>query len=697
MHRLRSYLLSRPILFGFLGTSSVFLAAHGPSVLMQHNDRSRTGAILQELTLNHSNVNAKTFGKIASYPVDDQIYAQPLIVPDQVIQGREEVNVVYVATVNNSIYAFDAQDFTRKQPLWHRNYNDAAKGIVPVRNTDVGQNCGEYKDFSGNIGIVGTPVIDDETDTMWFVTRTRQGSKYFQNLHAVDIKTGDERAHSPKLIEFETPGTGAGSVDGKIPFNPRTQNQRPALLLSKGSIYVGWASHCDTGPYHGILAGFDAQSLELQRVFNATPSGEEGGIWMAGQGPSADVDGNLYLITGNGTFDADKGGANYGQAIVKLVPEKDSFKVASWFTPFNFEALNATDSDLGASGALLIPDTNLVLGGGKGGTFYLVDRDKMGGFNADDDSQIVQSFDVAQTRHIHGSPTYWNGTNGQFVYVWAEYKHLRAYRFNGQTFDLPHYAESTMAVPDGMPGGMLSLSANGMKAGTGILWASHPASGDANQAVRPGILRAFDATDITRELWNSNQNMSRDDIGNFAKFSAPTIANGKVYAATFSNQLVVYGLLDESAGTTTPPDPVFDGTIYSFVAAKTNLCMDVPGASGDKGAQIQQWECNGTNAQKFMALKQADGSFALRNQSSRKCFDIPANSMNEGAILQQWDCLKVANQSFRFARRNDGTVEIRGVASDLCLALEDSKGGKGTKVVQKRCSDADEQKWMIKQ
>ncbi len=697
MRRLRACLLSRPSLITFLSLSAVFSAAHGPSVLMQHNDRSRTGAMLQELKLNHSNVNAQSFGKIATYPVDDQIYAQPLIVPDQVINGREEVNVVYVATVNNSIYAFDAQDFSKKEPLWHRNYNDPAQGIVAVRNTDVGQNCGEYKDFSGNIGIVGSPVIDDESDTMWFVTRTRQGNKYVQNLHAVDIKTGDERANSPRAIEFEMSGTGSGSVNGKIPFNPRTQNQRPALLFSKGSIYIGWASHCDTGPYHGILAGFDAKTLEVQRIFNATPSGEEGGIWMAGQGPSADVDGNLYIITGNGTFDAHKGGMNYGQAILKLVPEEKSFRVASWFTPYNYDYLNSIDADLGASGALLIPDTNLVLGGGKGGTFYLVDRDNMGGFNERDDSQIVQSFDVAQTRHIHGSPAYWNGTNGQFVYVWAEFKHLRAYKFNGQTFDLPHYAESTMATPDGMPGGMLSISANGMKAGTGILWASHPASGDANQAVRPGVLRAFDATDITRELWNSNQNMARDDIGNFAKFSSPTIANGKVYAATFSNQLVVYGLLEEGEGTTVPADPIFDGTVYSFLSAQSSSCMDVPASTSDNGAQIQQWTCNGTDAQKFMALKQADGSFSLRNLSSRKCFDIPANSLDSGAILQQWDCLNSGNQSFRFARNLDGSVTIRGVASGLCLALQSSESNDGIKIVQKNCADAVDQKWIIKQ
>jgi hypothetical protein len=684
----------------FLSTAAVFSAAHGPSVLTQHNNNARTGAVLQEVQLNLKNVNAKTFGKIGALPVDDQIYAQPLIVPDMKIAGREEVNVVYVATVNNSVYAFDADDFSKTSPLWMKNYNDPAKGILPVKNTDVGQNCGTYKDFSGNIGIVGTPVIDDETDTMYFVVRTKQNNKYSQWFHAIDIKDGSERPNSPKLIEFSTPGDGEGSDgQGKIPFDSRKQNQRTALLLSQGTVYMGWASHCDTGPYHGLLAGFDAKTLELKRVFNATPGGGEGGIWQAGQGASADSDGNIYVITGNGSFDADKGGNNYGQAFVKLVPEDNGFKVASWFTPYNYEALNIEDADLGGSGALLIPDSDLVIGGGKGGTFYLLDRHNMGGYNEKNDSQIVQSIDVAQRRHIHGSPAYWEGNNGRFIYVWAENKHLRAYKFNGETFDLPAFGESSMSAPDGMPGGFLSISAYGSKAGTGILWASHPASGDANQAVRPGILRAFDASDISKELWNSNEIIDRDNIGLFAKFASPTIANGKVYAATFSGQLVVYGLLSETGSGSVPeaPAPVVAGTIYSFMSLLSNKCIDISSSSTENGAKVQQWDCNDTKAQKFMAEDAGQGFFRFKNVSSGKCLDVFQSGLENGTKLQQWACSGAANQSFKVERSVGNVVVLKTQLADKCVDIENRSLDNGAILHQWQCTGADNQRWIVKQ
>lgn len=688
-----------PVAIGlFLSSAAVFSAAHGPSVLTQHNNNARTGAVLQETRLNVKNVNSSTFGKLATLPVDDQIYAQPLIVPDMTINGREEVNVVFVATVNNSVYAFDADDFSRTTPLWQRNYNDPSKGITPVRNTDVGQNCGTYKDFSGNIGIVGTPVIDDETDTMYFVTRTKQNNKYFQWLHAVDIKNGNERPNSPAEIKFSTPGSGEGNDgQGRLPFDPRKQNQRTALLLSQGTVYMGWASHCDTGPYHGLLAGFDAQTLQPKRVFNATPDGGEGGIWQAGQGASADNDGNIYVITGNGSFTAHEGGQDYSQAFVKLVPQESDFKVASWFTPYNFQQLNDDDADLGGSGALLIPDTNLVIGGGKGGTFYLVDRDDMGGFNAESDSQIVQSIDVAQNRHIHGSPVYWEGTNGKFIYVWAENKHLRSYKFDGEKFQLPAFGESTMPAPQGMPGGFLSISANGSKAGTGILWASHPASGDANQAIRPGILRAFDASDISKEIWNSNQNTLRDDIGNFAKFASPTIANGKVYAATFSNQLVVYGLLPKDSITPPSSAALLHGNIYSFASASSNKCIDVASSSIANGAKVQQWECNGSDAQRFKAQDAGDGNFFLVNVASGKCLDIRDVSLDPGAKAQQWECGNTANQKFQVTKEGDRALIIKALHSGQCLDVENVSNDNGASIQQWTCTEGQNQRFIPRQ
>jgi hypothetical protein len=293
---------------------------------------------------------------------------------------------------------------------------------------------------------------------------------------------------------------------------------------------------------------YDAATLEQVSVYNSTPYGEAGGIWMSGEGPSADTDGNIYAVTGNGTVGLPGDPTNVinrGESFLKLTPNGSTLLVASWFTPYNYEELNVADTDLGSAGFLMIPGTRLGISGGKGGLLYLVDRDHMGGLNVGSDSQILQTLPNDSNHHIHGSPAHWRGPMGPLVYIWAEYAHLKAYRLDlaRNQFELPPYSESKIETPFGMPGAMISISANGDDPESAIVWAHHQLSGNANQAVRPGILHALSAVDLTRELWNSEQNPERDSYGNFAKFSYPTIANGKVYLATFSNQLCVYGEL----------------------------------------------------------------------------------------------------------------------------------------------------------
>ena len=517
-------------------------------VLTQHNDNSRTGENLSETTLNTTTVNVNNFGFLYTRPLDDQMYAQPLYVTGVSIPGKGTHDIVYAATVGDTVYAYDANDPTVTTPYWQDNFTNLAAGIRPVSNTDVGQNCGTYKDFSGNIGIVSTPVVDKATNTLFCLARTVENGVFIQRLHALDLSTGAEKPNSPMLIQATVPGTGAGSTNGIVTFNSQTENQRAALALDAGNVIITWASHCDTGPYHGWVMAYNETSLQQAWVSNVTPNGANGGIWQSGQGPAIDLAGNMYFTTGNGSDDA----TDFGEAFIKMSP---TGQMLDYFIPNNFQALNNVDADLGSAGPLLIPGTNLITTGGKEGKMYLVDTTNMGHLNTPD--QVVQEFQVtpsANNDHIHGSPIYYQDSSGnQWIYVWGMSDTLKQYAFNGATYTSTtptHVSNVTIAPTPSQPGAMLSLSANGSSAGTGIVWSVSTLGPSANQAVQPGIFRAFDASNVSTELWNSQQNANRDDFGNLAKFNYVTVDNGHVYVPTFSNQLIVYGLL---AGTPATP------------------------------------------------------------------------------------------------------------------------------------------------
>ena len=370
-------------------------------VTTHHNDVARTGANLAETVLTTSTVNVSQFGKLFERAVDDEIYVQPLYVEAVNISGVIR-NVVYVATNNDSVYAFDADDPTVSAPLWRVNYTNPAAGIVPVSRTDVGQACGTYADFAGNIGIVATPVIDPVAQTMYFVTRTKENGVFMQRLHAIDIRNGRERTGSPLVIQPSVSGTGDGrDAQNNIAFNARTQNQRAALLLDHGVVYVAWASHCDQGPYHGWILGYDSATLQQTLVYNTTPDGGLGGVWQSGGGLAADSTGNLYVMTGNGSFNGDVGGRNFGNSFLKITP---TGTLLDWFTPYNWSFLNATDEDLGIQNPVLIPNTNLIVGGGKDGVMYVVNRTNMGHFRSGNNGQIVQSFQASTAARMNGAP-----------------------------------------------------------------------------------------------------------------------------------------------------------------------------------------------------------------------------------------------------------------------------------------------------
>ena len=511
------------------------------SVLTQHNDNARTGWNSHETALTTSNVNQQQFGKVLTLPVSDQVWAQPLVVGHAHVAGGDH-NVVYVATVDNALYAFDGDN---GKQYWVRNYT--ASGMRPPRNTDMTGACGgNYSDFSNNIGIVGTPVIDSARQVLYVVVRSTDGNAFVQYLHAVSISDGSELTGSPVQITASVPGSGTGSVNNVLSFDAQRQNQRQALTLLNGVVYVTWSSHCDWGPYHGWILGYDAVSMAQRVVYNATPDGDAGGLWESGTGMAADAAGNLYEVVGNGSVGDSLDPTsltNRSESALKLTPSGSTLQVSSWFTPANFQFLNDNDQDYGSAGALLIPGSNFFFTAAKDGNLYLLDKDNMGGYQAG--TNLAQQVIQLTSGEMHFHPAYFRGSAKQYVYLWPENAALYAIPFDPGANQLDRNGEAVMSSggPTGHSGAVLSVSSNGSADGSGIVWASYAVSGDAEHDVSQGVLRAFDANDVTKQLWSSLQNAARDGVGNYAKFASPTVANGRVYLPTFSNQVVVYGLL----------------------------------------------------------------------------------------------------------------------------------------------------------
>ena len=590
----RSALCLSVILTGLIVSSGTSQAQ--VNVLTRNYNNQRTGANLSETVLNTSNVNASQFGKLYLLPVDDQVYAGILYVSNLSIAGGTH-NVIFVETTNNTVYAFDADTFG--DPLWQRNFNGDGR---PTHNNEVGQACGSYRDFVGNgdtgtvanIGIVGTPVIDGDTNTMYFVSRTVEGTDTVHRLNAIDITTGDDRDGSPQIIQASVPGTGAGTDGTNVAFNPITANQRPGVALSGDVVYIGWSSFCDTGPYHGWFMAYDKNSLAQIAAYNDTPNGSNGGIWHSGAAPAFDANGNVYLGTGNGSFNPanQTEGGGFGQTLLKFSP---SLARLDFFTPSNFNMLNNADWDFGSQGPVMLPGTNLFVTGGKEGKLYLLNTQNLGGF-VTGDTQIPQSFQVVDTtvrpnatHHLHNAMPVWNSPQGLNVYAWGENDFLHAYRFNTSTqkLTLPAFANGSILPPIGMPGGMMVVSANGSQAGSGILWASIPRAGDANQDTVPGNLFAFNAENLAL-LWSSGG--PGDDTLNFAKGSPPLVANGRVYLASISGFVSVYGLKTSS-------DPVISQNLALNKPATGTAPCD-PSQTADKafdGSTTTKWCSSAAN------------------------------------------------------------------------------------------------------
>ncbi len=438
---------------GCTGTLLLLLAGAAraqTSVLTQHNDNNRDGVNSTETILNPSTVRQSQFGLLFKVAVDDQVYAQPLYMANVSIAGGTH-NVVFIATANNSVYAFDADSGAL---YWHVTLGTA------FRVQDVGFSC---SDVLASSGIMSTPVIDPSSGTLYVVTETWNGSASHQ-LHALNLATGADKAGSPATL----------STGG---FSSTYQIQRTGLLLSNGNIYIAFASHCDNGTYGGYTFAYNASNLSQVAVFDPSPS-KQGAIWQSGNGPAADSSGSVYLITGNGAWD---GNTNFGESFLKM---SSTLALQDWHTPSDYDNLNQGDADLTASGPVLIPGTGLVVGGGKDGYLHLVKTGDMGHLG---DGTAVQRWQ-ATSSHIH-SLNYWNGN----LYLWGQNDYLKVFAFNGSTFSTnPKYKLSIQAIAH--PGASLSLSANGNS--NGILWASTNTTGGTDgqgawHTTVPGILYAM--------------------------------------------------------------------------------------------------------------------------------------------------------------------------------------------------------------
>ena len=628
-------------------------------VLTHMNDNNRSGANTSETILTPANVNQSQFGKLWSYAVDGATYAEPLYVSGVNIGGGTH-NVVYIVTMEDNVYAFDADSNTQ---YWHVSF--VGGNITPVPIADI--TGSSSLNIVGDVGIESTPYIDKVVGTIYLLARTKNtlNSTYTQTLLALYLGTAAEKLGGPVVI----------SASG---FNAEIQNQRMGLAEAGGNIIITWTSHEDMHAYHGFMMAYNANTLAQVAVFNDTPTGTQGGIWQQGRAPAVDASGNVYVITGNGTWD---GSRNYGESFLKL---NSNLSVLDWFTPDNYSSLNAADDDLGSGGAMLIPGTSLVIGGGKQATLFVLNTGNLG-HEQSGNGQVAQKIANFASGEIHGGTVYWNSAvNGQLIFDCGNGDHVKSFKFNGSTIGTSPFQTSSTAS-GGSPGGFLSLSANGSS--SGIIWAAM-GTADSDHGTVPGICRAYNADSVNgTELWDSNQNSSRDKVGTFVKDSNPLVANGRVYVGSYSGTVSVYGLLggtgplangtykiinrnsslalDANLGTTTNGTLIDQYTYqshsnqewtltsigaseYTITGVQSGKLLDVKAASTANGALVQLYTSNGGSNQKWLITPSSGGYYTVQSVKSSKLMEVVASSLVNSALVDQWTNTGGNNQQWSF-------------------------------------------------
>jgi hypothetical protein len=504
--------------------------AHAADVPMWHNDAARSGQYLSETALTPASVNTAGFGRIATWAVDGLVDAQPLYAGAVTLADGSVHDLVLAATEHDSVYAFDAASGA---VLWQRSMLAAGESSSDDRA------CSQV---TPEIGVTATPAIDRSVGargTVFVTSASKNASgQYFQRVHALDLGSGAEQPGSPVTVQATYPGRGAGSSGGTVAFDPTVYNERAALLAAGGVLYTAWGSHCDAGSYTAWIMAFDEATLAVRSVLNVTPNGSGGAFWNAGAGPALDASGSLYLISGNGTFDTTltasgfPSGGDFGNGFLKI-STSGALAVTDYFATFDTVAQSNADSDFGSGGAMLLPDQvdaggatrHLAVGAGKDGNLYVVDRDSMGRFDPAA-NHAYQVLTGALPGGVFAAPAYFNAA----VYYGSVGSPLQ--RFALGAARLGATPSSVSSTSFRYPGTTPSVSANG--GSNAIVWAVENGS--------PSVLHAYDAADLTRELYNSNQNAARDSLGPGNKFITPTIAAGRVLVGT-TGSVAVFGLL----------------------------------------------------------------------------------------------------------------------------------------------------------
>jgi len=695
------------------------------SVLTQHNDNLRTGGNLSEATLTTSNVNVSTFGKLFSLPIDGFTYAQPLYLPGVSIDGGTH-NVLYVATAHDSVYAFDADTGTQ---YWQTSLG------TPVPSTVI-----NTQNILVEVGIISTPVIDPTTNTIYVVAKTYENSVQIFRLHALNLTTGAEQPGSPVLISAQVNGTGDASVNGVIPFVASQENQRAGVTLVNGVLYLAFASHEDYDPYHGWVLAYSESTLQQLAVFNVTPNGGRGAIWMGGNGLVADAAGYIYAMTGNSTQSEENSTDDFGESFIKLGLSGSTLSELDYFKADDYDTLNANDTDLGSGGPIGIPGTTDLVGGGKQGLLYVVNTANMGQLNVNGDN-VVQEWQADSG--LWGSPIFWNSSSPS-LYVWAENDTLKAYPYNASTglFTTTPSSASSFSSSTGTACIGLSVSSNASVANTGIVWADIP-NGDPDHTTVPGTLYAFNATNVSTPLWNSKQDTARDDFGNFAKFVAPTVANGKVYVGTDSEQVCVYGELPINAGgdfslsanptslsiaqaahkTTTititdlnsftgsvalSASGLPSGVTASFSptsTAKTSVLtltasniatvgtstITIIGTSGSLN-HVLAFPLTITATGNYLI---PNGTYTIACRSSGFLCDDFGNETKNGTIVDQWPANGDNNQQWVLINQGSNIVTLTSVHSNLLMEVVKSSTANGGLIDQSASTGGTNQKWKV--